>query len=117
MSDDRTRYETHEWDPTEDDQECIVCGVTWSDCDDVCPGLATGGLIGAGVLSPIESPSPYVITRAAFDALMAAPSFRPHERLLHPLCGIYGQHPNCHSAICECECHIPTDGEARDADS
>lgn len=30
---DRTRYESHTWD----DEECIACGVTWTDCDDVCP--------------------------------------------------------------------------------
>lgn len=32
----RTRYESHQWNPTEDDQECVVCGVTWIDCDDEC---------------------------------------------------------------------------------
>jgi hypothetical protein len=38
----RTRYESHQWNPTEDgDDECIVCGVTWQDCDDDCPGAAT----------------------------------------------------------------------------
>jgi hypothetical protein len=36
----RTRYESHQWNPGEDDDECIVCGVTWQDCDDDCPGLS-----------------------------------------------------------------------------
>lgn len=37
MSGERTRYETHQWDPTEDDEECIACGVTWGECDEPCP--------------------------------------------------------------------------------
>jgi hypothetical protein len=37
VTDDRTSYESHQWDPTDDDQECIVCGVTWGECDEPCP--------------------------------------------------------------------------------
>lgn len=33
---ERTRYESHQWDATEDDAECIVCGVTWKDCEAEC---------------------------------------------------------------------------------
>lgn len=34
--DERTRYETHQWNPGEDDDECVACGVTWQDCEDEC---------------------------------------------------------------------------------
>jgi len=36
-----TRYESHIWSPRtdEDEDECAACGVTWSDCDDGCPGV------------------------------------------------------------------------------
>jgi len=38
--DERTRYESHVWSRLTDDdgEECMVCGVTWEDCDDDCPG-------------------------------------------------------------------------------
>lgn len=39
MSTDLTRYETHTWNPTGDDAECIVCGTTWGECEDACPGI------------------------------------------------------------------------------
>lgn len=38
MTTERTRYESHTWNPTEPDDECIVCGVTWGECEDDCPG-------------------------------------------------------------------------------
>ena len=36
-SNDRTRYESHQWNPTEDDFECVACGTTWQDCEGECP--------------------------------------------------------------------------------
>lgn len=34
--DERTHYESHQWNPTEDDDECVACGVTWQDCEGEC---------------------------------------------------------------------------------
>jgi hypothetical protein len=36
----QTVYESHIWSPQTDgdDDECMACGVTWTDCDDECSG-------------------------------------------------------------------------------
>jgi hypothetical protein len=42
--------------------------------------------------------------RRAF-ALLTAQPMQPHVPLLSPRCGLHGQHAECRSGICECECH------------
>jgi len=34
---ERHHYESHSWNPAADDLECVVCGVTWSNCFGTCP--------------------------------------------------------------------------------
>lgn len=38
---DRNRYESHQWNPDNDDPWCVVCYITWQDCDDDCPGVTS----------------------------------------------------------------------------
>lgn len=38
-----SRYDSHQWMGSDDDDRCAVCFVTWIDCDDYCRHERIGG--------------------------------------------------------------------------